>query len=467
MIEMSRVWRGAGAVLLLAGVALSGAGVAGAAEPTLDWTACPSVAAFPGMESLQCAALEVPMDHAVSDGPTVQVALFKSPARDPDRRKGSLIINRGGPGYPTSLYLMGLVTGSLPSPWDERVWQQYDVIAVDRRGVGFATPAVTCFDTVEAMTAFGADVPVVPLTAEDLAVRAVRDAEFATRCRQRAGDLLDHLTTAAVAKDLDRVRAALGEDRLHFLGQSYGAALGLVYANLYPDRVGSFVLDSVLDPTASAPSGIRSEATNGDLATTEAMNEALRLCAAGRTCAFAADDPVRAFPELLVRLRERPIPLTASDGTSTTLTYSKLVAYLGGALYQPAMWPQIRPDLLLHLAYRAAGEPDSAPTEELARLVIDTTGALEVARLLAGSRVLVHEGIGHIATQQSRCAVTAVSDYLASGILPAEGATCPPDTIPSLDRGTSSCRVSQDGEVSPGIGVGVPGSCSVPEWTRG
>ena len=99
--------------------------------------------------------------------------------------------------------------------------------------------------------------------------------------------------------------------------------------------------------------------------------------------------------------------------------------------------------------------------------MIDTTGALEVARLLAGSRVLVHEGIGHIATQQSRCAVTAVSDYLASGILPAEGATCPPDTIPSLDRGTSSCRVSQDGEVSPGIGVGVPGSCSVPEWTRG
>ncbi len=508
---------------------LVGGGVANAEEPALQWANCAAVEQLPGLERLQCATLDVPVDHAAPNGATARIALFKAPARDPGQRRGSLVINRGGPGYPSSVYLAYLASGALRAPWDDRVWDRYDVIAVDQRGVGFATPAVTCFETPEDAAAFGTDVTAVPLGPQDVAVRAVRDAEFAAACRQHNGGLLDHLTTAAVARDLDLVRVAVGEPRLNFLGQSYGAALGLVYANLFPRQVGSFVLDSVLNPawTSSGPAdSVSSERTGGDVATTEAMNEALRLCAAGRSCAFAVDDPVRAYPALLAELREHPLPLVAPDGTRTSLTYSKLVSYLGGMLYQPWLWPDVAFDQLLHLAYQVSTSPRETPAAaELAQLVIekidasglgrayspldqaysaftcndvqlprfaptwwsaaqrreavapgfatlrayDTSqcafwqsnptdrytgpwetrtdtpalilnsrfdpatplaGALDVARRLDGSRVLVHEGIGHVVTQQSSCAVRAVSDYLASDTLPAEGATCNPDAIP-------------------------------------
>lgn len=513
----------------MVGSTVVGGGAADAGEPALEWVNCPAVEQIPGFERLQCATLEVPMDHTEPNGTTARIALFKAPARDPGQRRGSLVINRGGPGYPSSVYLASLASGAMRAPWDDRVWDRYDVIAVDQRGIGFATPAVTCFDTPTAATTFGSELTAVPMGPLDAAARAVRDAEFAAACRQHSGSLLDHLTTAAVARDLDLVRAALGEPRLNFLGQSYGAALGLVYANLFPRQVGSFVLDSVQDPawTSSGPAdSVSSERTGGDVATTEAMNEALRLCAAGRSCAFAADDPVRAFPALLAALREHPLALVAPNGAQTSLTYSKLVSYLGGMLYQPWMWPEAGFDQVLHLAHRVTTSPsDTQATAALAQLVIekidpsgldrayspwaaaysaftcnddqlprfapawwsaaqrreslapgfatlrayDTSqcafwqsnptdrytgpwdtrtdtpalilnsrfdpatplaGALDVARRLAGSRVLVHEGIGHVVTQQSSCAVRAVSDYLASDTLPAEGTTCSPDTIP-------------------------------------
>ncbi|WP_084510586.1 alpha/beta hydrolase [Nocardia lijiangensis] len=524
-----RGWcRAIGAMVLMVASTLVSVGTAEADQPALDWANCAVIDQIPGLERLQCATLDVPMDHAAPGGATVRIALFKAPARDPGQRRGSLVINRGGPGYPSSGYLAGLVSGALPSPWDDRVWDRYDVIAVDQRGIGFATPAVLCFDTPAAVASFGADATTVPMNPQDAAVRAARDAEFAAACRQRYGALLDHLTTAAVARDLDLVRAALGEPRLNFLGQSYGAALGLVYANLFPHQVGSFVLDSVLNPVWASTGpidSVPSERTGSDVATTEAMNEALRLCAAGQSCAFAVDDPVRAFPVLLAELREHPIPLVAPDGGRTSLTYAKLVSYLGGALYQPWLWRESGPDRLLHLAYRVSTAPTDTEAAELARLVIEQidaggldrgyslldgpysaftcnddqlprfapawwasaqrreaiapgfatlraygtsmcafwqsapsdrytgpwevrtdtpalilnsrfdpatplAGALDVARRLDGSRVLIHEGIGHIVTQQSSCGVRAVSDYLTAGTLPAEGATCDPDTIP-------------------------------------
>ncbi|MET8777353.1 alpha/beta hydrolase [Nocardia sp. NPDC004654] len=506
---------------------LVGGDIAEADEPALEWVDCAALEQIPGLGQLKCATLDVPMDHTVPGGPTARIALFKAPARDPRQRLGSLVINRGGPGYPSSVYLAGLVSGAVPSPWDDRVWDRYDVIAVDQRGVGFATPAVTCFDPTEAV-AFGSDATVVPMNPQDAAVRSARDAEFAIACRQRHGTLLDHLTTAAVARDLDLVRAALGEPRLNFLGQSYGAALALVYANLFPRQVGSLVMDSVLNPVQawSGPiDSVSSERTGSDVATAEAMHEALRLCAAGQSCAFAADDPARAFPELLARLREHPIPLVAADGARTSLTYSKLVAYVGGVLYQPWVWREAGLDRLLHLAYRVATAPTDTEAAELAQLVIEQidasgldrayslldapfsaftcndnqlprfapawwasaqrreavapgfaalraygtsmcafwqstpsdrytgpwevrtdtpalilnsrfdpatplSGALDVAQHLDGSRVLIHEGIGHIVTQQSSCGVRAISDYLTSGTLPAEGETCHPDAIP-------------------------------------
>ncbi|MCP3799475.1 alpha/beta hydrolase [Allokutzneria sp. A3M-2-11 16] len=326
-------------------------GVAPAQANSLSWKDCA------GNADLKCASLEVPMDHADPNGPRVALALVKAPARKPAERLGSLVVNRGGPGFSTIQYLELIKAKQLAAPWDDRVWDRYDVIALDQRGVGKAVPAVKCFATPEAAAAFGAGVPTIPVSPSEVMKRAAKDAEFAAECREHTGKLLDHLSTAVVARDLDLVRAALGELRLNFLGQSYGVALGTVYANLFPARVGSFVLDSVLNPasTTKGPIGsVPSERIGSDTSTRDTMREFLRLCAQGKACQFAKHGP-RAYDELLAKLRAKPLALTTPEGKKVSLTYSKLVVYVGGRLYQTNAWSTI--DYMLDLTHRAlAGE---------------------------------------------------------------------------------------------------------------
>ncbi len=506
-------------MLAVVGVAVSAllTGAPSAQANPLSWKDCADNA------ELKCASLDVPVDHAGPTGDRVTLALVKAPARNPAERLGSVVVNRGGPGFSTIQYLELVKAKHLPAPWDDRVWDRYDVIALDQRGVGKATPAVKCFATPEAAAAFGAGVPTVPVSPSEVMKRAAKDAEFAAECRKHTGKLLDHLSTAAVARDLDLVRAALGEHRLNFLGQSYGVALGTVYANLFPARVGSFVLDSVLNPANSTtgPIGsVPSERIGSDTSTRDTMREFLRLCAQGKSCQFAKHGP-RAHDELLARLRAKPLALTTPDGKKVSLTYSKLVVYVGGRLYQTNAWTGI--DFMLDLTHRALAEPTGQAATDLAQVVSyldqyepdtpynqltpaysaftcnddDTSkfalawwaaaerreriaphfamlrayetsqcaswqakpkerytgpwtaktdkpaliinnrfdpatplaGAVELSRTL-NSRLLIAEGWGHIAAQQSTCAITATSDYLVTGALPKPGTTCKPDVVP-------------------------------------
>ncbi|MFB9906623.1 alpha/beta fold hydrolase [Allokutzneria oryzae] len=333
------------------------------AVKALSWEDCA------GNAELKCASLDVPLEHADPEGDHATLALVKAPARTPSERLGSLVVNRGGPGFSTTEYLELIKAKQLPAPWDDRVWDRYDVIGLDQRGVGKATPAVTCFATPEAAAAFGAGVPTVPVSPSEVMKRAAKDAEFATGCRKHSGKLLDHLSTAAVARDLDLVREALGEQRLNFLGQSYGVALGTVYANLFPQRVGSFVLDSVLNPanTTTGPVGsVPSERIGSDTSTRDVMREFLRLCAQGKSCQFAKYGP-HAHDELLTKLRDKPLALTTPDGKEVSLTYSKLVVYIGGRLYQTKAWSGI--DYMLDLTHRALAEPTGQAASDLAQVV--------------------------------------------------------------------------------------------------
>ncbi|MFF3574941.1 alpha/beta hydrolase [Nocardia jiangxiensis] len=313
---------------------------------------------------LSCATLDVPLDYRDPGGPRIGIALAKLSAREPGERVGTLVINRGGPGYSSIEYLNQIVAGQVRAPWDERVRDRYDVVAVDQRGVGRATPAVTCFDSDQAAAAFGAGVPLVPDNPAEIAQRTAKDAEFAADCRAHSGNLLDHLSTATVARDLDTVRAALGEPRLNYLGQSYGTALGAVYAAMFPQRVGSFVLDSIEDPvqTTNAPAGSTlSERMGSDVGSQEVVHEFLRLCARGKNCAFAQDDPWKAFPAVLASLRAKPVTVAGPNGTSLSVTYEEYIYGLGEFVYQPALWPLLAAGL--HEIYRAqlAERPATAP----------------------------------------------------------------------------------------------------------
>ena len=356
--------------LLLGGLLLTAAcsaPAAPAAAPTLAWAACPSDPA------LHCTTITVPLDRAEPGGATVALPVVKVPARQPEQRLGSLVLHRGGPGYSVLEYLAAIRSGQLTDPLRQAVYDRYDVIAVDQRGAGGSQPAVRCFANPEDAAALTAGLPTIPVTDDERAARIRADAEFAAGCRAESGDLLDHISTEDAARDLDDLRAALGDDRLNFVGQSYGTFVGTVYANLFPERVGRFVFDSVVDPAQVAGDDpLRSTRTGADVASAETMAEFLRLCAAGgERCPFGAGDPAGAFDRLTARLQAEPVTLTAPDGRTIRMGWSEVVSWAGNWLYQPSMWEQpVSGASFLAGAEQAADDPAGPMGQAMAQVLL-------------------------------------------------------------------------------------------------
>ncbi|MFF7177883.1 alpha/beta fold hydrolase [Streptomyces sp. NPDC008121] len=198
------------------------------------WTGC-ATAAYP---RLQCSTLKVPLDHDAPGGRTITLALTRVP-HTAKQSQGPLVVNPGGPGG-SGRALAGYVAAALPA----KVAAEYDVIGFDPRGVGRSEPALDCRP--------GHFAPVrhdsVPGGAEGEAAGVERARSFAAACGKKYGDVLPYIDTVSTARDLDVLRAALGAERLNYLGYSYGTYLGAVYARLHPERVRRFVLDSVVNP---------------------------------------------------------------------------------------------------------------------------------------------------------------------------------------------------------------------------
>ncbi|CAM03100.1 alpha/beta hydrolase family protein [Saccharopolyspora erythraea NRRL 2338] len=205
------------------------------------WGPCPEDVSRPYPE-MRCAPLDVPLDHDDPDGATVRLTVSKLPARDPAARRGSLLVNPGGPGGPGVAFAGGL-SRSLPP----EVLAHYDIIGFDTRHTAHSTP-ITCVDPAAYWKNPLPD-PDSPHTRE---LNWQRADEYADGCAQRAGHYLPHLTTPSNAKDMDRIRQALGEERISFLGYSYGTYLGAVYGELFPQHVDRMVLDSAVNPDISA-----------------------------------------------------------------------------------------------------------------------------------------------------------------------------------------------------------------------
>ncbi|GHH39169.1 alpha/beta hydrolase [Lentzea cavernae] len=210
-----------------------------AAAQTLTWGACPEGVAAPRLE---CSTLEVPLDHRRPGGERIEIAISRLASENPAKRRGVLLTNPGGPGgggldYPALLAATGLPKDVLDS---------YDVIGFDPRGVGHSTP-VTCELTAEqqARGAFAA----YAHTPADVTREAGYARSIATQCATSpTARMLPHTTTANTARDMERIRKALGERKISFLGASYGTYLGAVYATMFPDRGDRIVLDSNLGP---------------------------------------------------------------------------------------------------------------------------------------------------------------------------------------------------------------------------
>ncbi|MCG5211663.1 alpha/beta hydrolase [Streptosporangium sp. KLBMP 9127] len=192
---------------------------------------------------VECTSVRVPLDYREPYGQTITLALNRvrgTVSRD-HNHLGVLLVNPGGPGA-SGRALAKHVADTLPDGLANR----FDVIGFDPRGVGDSVPALTCVDAEKLYAAPRLDH--VPRTTTAERTLADRARGYATACGNRWSWMLPHLTTENSARDIDSIRRALGEERVSYLGYSYGSYLGAVYATLFPNRVKRLVLDSVVDP---------------------------------------------------------------------------------------------------------------------------------------------------------------------------------------------------------------------------
>lgn len=216
------------------------AGLARYERQVVRWTSCrqgssDDLGGVLDAAGARCAMVTVPLDYADPGGRTITVAISRLAATDPTHRVGALLLNGGGPGG-----------GSIDLPLDFRslmkdVGGRFDLIGMDPRSSGRSTPVDCGWPTGTWTRAPGPD-----RRGFERVVALERD--LADRCARRAGDLLPYVSTRNTARDIDVVRAALGERTISYYGASYGTYLGAVYAQMFPGHVGRMVLDSATDP---------------------------------------------------------------------------------------------------------------------------------------------------------------------------------------------------------------------------
>ena len=202
-------------------------------DQRLEWAAC-------GDD--ECATLTVPLDYDDPGGATIGIHVDRRPADEQDDKVGSLLVNPGGPGEPGSV-----VAANASGYFRPALLRYFDIVGFDPRGTGRSAP-VDCLSDSE-LDAYVAGEP-EPSTPEEAraAVRLTRG--LGRGCAALSGALASHVSTVEAARDIDVLRAALGERVTSYFGFSYGTELGATYAELFPGRVGRFVLDGAVDPAA-------------------------------------------------------------------------------------------------------------------------------------------------------------------------------------------------------------------------
>jgi pimeloyl-ACP methyl ester carboxylesterase len=258
----------AAAGLVVVGLAAAPPGATAATTrltTALRWRACG--------DGLQCATARVPRNYARPTGPVLKLPVVRKPATVPARRIGSLIVDFGGPGDATT---ESLRAGSFDvfSSLNDR----FDIVGFDPRGTG-GTDAIDCKANPERVGPGAQPFP-RPATV-DRTVLLARDEAYIARCLALNPRILPFVTTANTARDMDRIRRGLGEQRISYFGYSYGTFLGATYETLFPSHVGRFVLDGAVDPEKYLGDPIRS-ARDQTRAYEVALSRFLHTCASHR-----------------------------------------------------------------------------------------------------------------------------------------------------------------------------------------
>ena len=287
----------------------------------LVWRSC-------GGGGFQCSTLRVPLVDADPSLGAVDLALTRKRAGSPQRRIGSLVINPGGPGASAVGYLQAAFT-QIPAGVRDR----FDLVAFDPRGVGRTAP-VRCGTTADLDRYFAIDPS--PDNAGELAALEQGNAELVAGCERRSGKTLPYVSTVDAARDLDKVRAALGDDKLTYLGYSYGTSLGAAYLDLFPTRVRAMVLDGGIDPTLTWDRLLEGQSKGFD----RALEAFLADCEKTR-CAFrqaVTGDLGDAYDRLAAQVETTPL----SGDANRDVGPSEFSLGVGAGLYSRKNgWPAI------------------------------------------------------------------------------------------------------------------------------
>ncbi|MEV5505945.1 alpha/beta hydrolase [Streptomyces orinoci] len=288
--------------------------------PAIGWKPCGAPTAAqgggraPGAD-WECGTLRAPLDYTKPHGDTIGIALIRAKATDRAHRIGSLIFNFGGPG--------GSGVAALPqfAPGYRALRARYDLVSFDPRGVG-ESAGVRCLDDKALDEAAQTDN--TPENDTELHRTQQQNAAYAAACAHNSGRLLGQVDTTSAARDMDRLRQALGDDKLHYFGISYGTELGGVYAHLFPRRVGRAVLDAVVDPTQDPLQGTLGQTKGFQLALDDYLKDCPGQCP--RQTEITA---------LLDRLHQDPLP---TEQQGRVLTRDEAVNGIAAALYSKDTW---------------------------------------------------------------------------------------------------------------------------------
>lgn len=286
------------------------------ATPTISWESCGT--------GLECGSIDVPINYADINSDTTSLYIVKHTATDANARIGSLLVNPGGPGFGGS-YL----AESADNIYSQAILSSFDIIGWDPRGTGKSVPAIDCIDDYDRFFASG---DITPDTEQERADIVTSSEEFTQACFKNNGNLLPYVGTNNVARDMDMIRRALGEDKISYFGFSYGSELGATWATMFPDTVRAAVLDGATDPNADELVGTLQQNKGFE----ESIATFLAHCSADTSCAFNNDGNAEgAFDELMTQLDENPIPTSRGR---PDLTRGMALTSVAQAMYSDSYW---------------------------------------------------------------------------------------------------------------------------------
>ncbi|MFD4316837.1 alpha/beta hydrolase [Streptomyces sp. NPDC058548] len=302
----------------------------------LTWRDC-------GVTGFQCATLRAPLDYAKPDGEQIDLAVSRIRATGPGKRLGSLLVNPGGPGGSAVGYLQGYAGVGYPAP----VRARYDMVAVDPRGVARSEP-VECL-TGPQMDTF-TQVDQTPDDTAEVNVLSAAFKDFSAGCAKKSRAILPHVSTVETARDMDLLRAVLGDEKLSYVGASYGTFLGATYAELFPDRVGRLVLDGAMDPSLPAIDLNRDQTAGFETSFRAFAADCVTQpdCPLGTESVEAAGEALKKF---FRDVDAEPVPTGERRALGESLATTGVIA----AMYDEGAWPQLREALTRAIGGEGSG----------------------------------------------------------------------------------------------------------------